>query len=264
MKKLDLIFKIGIVLFVLIILLVCIDNVFLFPENSFFSGYFCNIATECIGLILTVCLIQQIINKRDENKEKTEEKTKILRQHNIVLIYLQDYIKCFHCTTTPIVNRFVDGIDLKKDFKITDLYDLHKTSLDLSLPINKSSIESFYKYEHKLRDEFVRMLNNIDFKYYPKFISIISEFIQSSVASDISDVIVSNEHSNMGTDKKISDFASEMLKQENIQELYLKFKKGEINGNLIIPYFLLFDLLKKEQQLLLNYLEEIDNLTKID
>ncbi|MBE7704390.1 MAG: hypothetical protein E7Z90_01105 [Cyanobacteria bacterium SIG29] len=261
MKKLDLILKIGIVLLLLIIVFVHIDFAFLYTKHSFFSGYFCNIATECIGLILTVCLIQQIINKRDENKEKLEEKMKILRQHKIVSIYFQDYIKCFHCVTTPINNRFIDGIDFKKDFKINELYDLHETSLDLSLPINESSIKSFYKYEHKLRDEFIRMLNNIDFKYYTEFISIISEFIQSSVASDISDAIINNERLNMGSDKKISDVVSEMLKQENSQELYIKFKKGEFSGNIIIPYFVLFDLLKKEQQLLLNYLEKIDNLT---
>lgn len=261
MKRNDLTNKIGIVLTIVYIVLLCIDIFGLKDSYPKLSGYLCNITTECIGLFITICIIQKMLEKNDIKKEKQNELEKIKRQNKIISIYLNYFIKYFHCITTPLNNRFKNNVDLNSNFTKKDLCDLHKFSMGITDPLLKSSIVLFYEYEHRIRNEFMQMLNNIDFKYYLQIQGLITEFIQISLSHDVSDVIVSNEKLKMGNDKKTSQFIEEMFQLDNIEELYSRYKNGNLQGNIIIPYFILFDLLKIEQELLINYLNEINNLS---
>ena len=260
MKKNDLTNKIGIALTILFIVFLCIDIFALRNSYPKLSGYFCNIATECIGLFITICVIQKMLEKNDIKKERQNELEKIKRHNQIILIYLNFYTKYFHCITNPINNRFKNNVDLNNNFTIKDLCDLHKFSMGATDPLLKTSIVLFYEYEHNLRNEFMQMLNNIDFKHCSNIQNIIVDFIQISLSLDVSDTIISNEKLKLDNRQETSQFIAEMLKSENADNLYSQYKKGELQANIIIPYFLLFDLLKREQELLIKYLNEINKL----
>src|SRR5699024_4666614 len=143
--------------------------------------------------IITLCIIQRFLDKYDENKEEQEELKKILRYHESISIYIDYYLRYFYCVTTPLNKRFKEkGVSL--NFKIQDLSDLYETSALITSDIFQPSVEIFYKYEQNLRNIFTDTIKNIDFKYYPQIGRLLLDYIQASLANDVSDAIIGRKN----------------------------------------------------------------------
>ena len=80
-KKYEIIILISSI--IIFICLIAIDFA-LNESQAKISGYVCNIATEFLGILITYFVIQRLFNKQNINKEKQEEKTKILRYNEII------------------------------------------------------------------------------------------------------------------------------------------------------------------------------------
>lgn len=230
---------------VIFIILIVIDYTLLKDPNAKISGYICNIATEFLGIIITYFVIQRLFNKQNIDKEKQEEREKILRYHEIISIYISHYKRYFYCITTPIEKRDFQNIILNSSFKLSDMCDIHKPTLLITVPPYKPAIELFYEKELELRNIFENIVMNIDFKYYIELQTIIKEFIKVSLFCDVKDSIVSNKDMKLGA-KKIIEEVCEIFKSDYIEEHYTQYKQNSLGANIATPYFVLFDLLKNE------------------
>ena len=138
--------------------------------------------------------------------------------------------------------------------------DLYKVSDYITDGILSSSIELFYKEEELLRGFLIMMSNNIDFKYYPDILRTFLSFINSSLSMDVKGTILGNVHV-FSNKKKLSEIAANMIAANPKKNWEKKYDSGNLNGNLIVPYVILFKLMKKERQLIIDYLDQIKKLS---
>lgn len=220
------------------------------------SSYLCNLATEIIGIIITLWFIQHILEKNEEQKEMQEELKKILRYNEIITVFIAKYFKSFYCIVTPIDKRFKE-YKIPSDFKIQDLQDLHSTSLMITNDIFQPAIEIFYKDELQLRDIFSDTLKNIDFKYFPKIGELLLNFVQQSLANDVKEAIINRKNMSPGVED-----VKKMLISDYIDNHYQKFKENTLGANSATPYFILYDLLHIEYKIITQYQTEIQSILK--
>lgn len=197
MKSLSLC-KVCVIFGIVAVVAMIVDYLFLYP--NFFSGYLCNLAVECLGVILTLIVIQKVLKKHNESKEKRAERKNILKRNEIIAIYIELYMKFFHCVATPLENRFnkeTFSFPMKFSIKdmLQDLYGISGYTIDALL---KPSIELFFIHEENLRNAFISTINSIEFKHYPKIKMLVLEFIKNSVRDDLRDFILNNRETRFG------------------------------------------------------------------
>ena len=260
MKKSKLTLKIVVVLLVICIFIFLTDF-FIFKENhQYISGYICNITTEFLGIIVTLYFVQNLFDAYESKKVKNDEVQKILRYHSIISRCINEYILFFRAVVMPIDSRSFEH-NFPEGFTLSDMRDLHRPNMLARRAIQRSSIEMFYQYEKQLRALFIRMLDNIDFNFHSEIQETIISFINTSITMDVSDSMISNQHTVMDDGTRLFEFAERMLGENNIEELYQQYQNNELESNIIMPYFILFDSLNLERDIIATYLEQIENLS---
>ena len=163
-------------------------------------------------------------------------------------------LEFFQCMTSPINKRaeVAKSKDLQRDFAFSDMAELYNLSAVLSVELLRPTVELFYEAEHELRDYMVEMIKNIDFKYHSEIENILTEFIMKSREMDVSGVIINNQKV-MAGNKKQSEEAAQNIREDEKYKWVEQFSQGQLNGNLMTPYVVLYLLMKTEGQLLTEY-----------
>lgn len=261
MKKHQIILNITLVIILVLIVVFLFDIFWLKTAHPYVSGYVCNFITECIGIVITVYFIQSIFDKYSEEEKMIDERNKIIRQNKFITEIIKQYILFFNCVVQPIETRKAE-YTFQEQFELKDLCDLHKITLLIVAPCMQSSIEVFYRYEKQLRQLFIKMLETIDFNFYPELEKIIMKFITESTKSDVSDTIINNQKLTLSDGKKYTDMIHDMLCGDDIEHMYSDYKQDKLNVNGIMPYFMLYDLLKEERSLIMQYQKEISKISE--
>lgn len=260
MKKTALIKRIAVTLiFCVAVLIVARFWLEPYPTLAEYAG---GMSTELTGMIITVWVLQNLFDSFDEKSRKEDERKKILRLNEIISIHIHYYTNYFYMITTPLKKRSQKEIDLQADFKISDLSDLHKIAVGSKHALSRPAIELFYQYEQSLRNIFTQAVTVIDFIYFPKIKELILDYIRNSLTSNVSDAIIDNKKIGVQSDGKLAEFVSKMLKDDDIQKYYAKYQKRALGTHVAIPYFVLYDLLKIEQNILSQYEKEIRKIKK--
>ena len=254
--------KVSIALFVISVILLLfvkwfIDDAVVSNINSLLIG----LATNLIGIMVTVSFVQYFLDKQNIEEERKEEARKILRYHKIMTLLIERYTLFFQCVTSTIENRLecARSSDLLRDFSFSDMADMYKLSTVLSVELLRPSIELFYEAEHMLREYMIEMIKNIDFKYNKDIEDILIEFIEKSKGMDVSGVIINNQQILSGN-KIQSEVVSQYIREEEQHKWTEKYLQGKLNGNLMTPYVALFFLLKEEGRLINKYQNLIINI----
>ena len=219
------------------------------------------LATNLIGIMVTVSFVQYFIDKQNKKEECKEEIEKILRYNKIMKLLIARYTLFFQCVTSPIEKRtkYALSNDLMRDFSFSDMADLYKLSAVLTVELLKPSIELFYEAEQALRNYMVEMIKNIDFKYNRKIENVLIEFIGQSQEMDVSGVIINNQQIFVGNIKQ-SDEVSQYIKDDIQHKWVDRYLQGNLSAHLMRPYVTLYLLLKIEGRLLTEYQQLIDAL----
>lgn len=248
-KKIPCFYIMCIVCAIFAILFILIDLFILKNNCPHLSSYLCNFAVESISIIITLTIIQKILEKRNESKEKELERKNIIKHNEIIMIYIDFYKQFFHCVATPSDKRN-NNISFPMQFSIKDMVDLYEISGYIQNTPLRPSIELFYIYEKNIRKSFISVINSIEFKYYPKIKELMLEYIKHSVRDDVSDFILNNI--------KLKEQVRKMFNPTKIEESYKIYKQDK--PNLTTPYCILYDLMNTEQDIIVKYLNEIDNI----
>ena len=219
------------------------------------------LATNLLGIIVTVSFVQYFIDKQDARQEEREEKAQILRYNRLMSVLVQRYKMYFYCVVTPMEMRAQKDINaLDENFNFEDMCDLHEQSLYICDGCAESSIALLYKAENKVREYMVRMLESVQFKYNEELKNVILEFVEKSYAYDVREGILGNEKLYAGQ-KKISEMAKDAIADVSYNWVE-KVNNGEVKSNIIVPYVQLYELLREEIQILkryTNYITKIEN-----
>ncbi len=217
------------------------------------------LATNLLGIIVTVSFVQHFIDKQNAKSEYREENLKIKRYDRFMSVLLTRYLMYFNCVTTPMERRSEnDPLRLSSQFEFEDMCDLHKQSLYTCEGIFESSIELFYKSEEILRNYMIEMIQNIDFKYNEQLKEVIMQFIEKSIEYDMRGAILGNIKTYSG-EKQMTETIMECIKEASYDWVG-KGQRGELNSNMMLPYVQLYSLLKIEIELIGSYKKYIANI----
>lgn len=211
------------------------------------------IATNLLGIIVTVSFVQYFIDKQNEQKEKEEERNKILKYNRVFSLHLKQYKKYYNCVVTPMEERKnMDILKLTQVFTFKDMRDMYKQSLFLSDGFYEPSIVLFYSAEDDIRSYMVKMLENIQFKYNKELYEILMQFVELSQSIDLRGSIL-DELLIKKRDKGLLENIEEYIKNDEQYNWVDKAQKGQLVSNLMLPYVQFYLLIQKEADLLIRY-----------
>lgn len=217
------------------------------------------LATNLLGIIVTVSFVQYFIDRQDEQQERVEEIETIKRYDRLMTVLIERYVMYFNCITTPIIKRRGSNLlVINSDFIFEDLCDMYEQSLYTCEGAFEPSIVLFYNAEEKLRNYMIREVEGVQFKYNEPLKNIFMTFVEKSLACDMRGAILENINVQCG-DKKMSKVVQEGIKDPT-NNWVEKAHKGELGSNIMLPYVQLYDLLKIETDLIVRYK---DYLTKL-
>ena len=127
--------------------------------------------------------------------------------------------------------------------------------------MQKSAISVFYSEEKKIKEYMLRMLENIEFKYYTRIQQILLAFIKQSEAHDVSTAILNYENLRVGN-KKMTESIAETIATNPANNWVEKIESGQLTSHLMTNFVILYRLLQNESFLLNEYISKIDQLSK--
>lgn len=140
-------------------------------------------------------------------------------------------------------------------FSFEDMHDMYKQSLYMCGGLSEPSIVLFYNAEEKLRNYMIEMAQKIDFKYNEPLKDIIMSFVEKSIELDMRGAILGNIHLRVSKNK-LSEIVEEYIKDSS-NDWVNKWREGELNGNIMMPYVILYNLLISEINLIIKYRDYI-------
>lgn len=232
------------------------------PEESEIMQNICiGLATNLIGIIVTVSFVQFFLDRQSVKIEKLEEYKKIIRYSKYGKILINEYIIYHNMVATPMEGRNNIPRDrFIEEYNLEDMRDLYKSTLLLKDRFYTPVIERYYDVEQELSAYFLRMLEEIDFKYAAELEVILTTFLVRSREMDVRRSVIGEQQLAAGG-KKNSDFIAEELK--NPKRDYLKdFAAGKLRGNIMMPVVQLFYFMKFQRTCLIEIIDEISIIEK--
>lgn len=218
-----------------------------------------DLAVGVFSAMILVWFIDEISNHIQERKSQEKERDTIKRFDKVIQKHIERYIVMFYCVATPLQARDFTKVTMPQNFSLKDMRDLHQTTLLMSEGLSDASVKSFLEIELALRREFISLVEQHDFIFYPQFVDIFLDFIQISLTYDSRASILDVPNKTCG-DKPLSSFVHDLL-ENHADDFYQKALTGEEGGgNTMHPYIYLYELMKKERELILKYQAEIANL----
>lgn len=236
-------------------------------DLSLLKEIFYDLSIGIFSAMILVWFIDEIGQHIQNRQSKEKECAMIKRFDRVLQEYIEQYVTMFYCVVTPLEERLkqIDGpksamnAKMPEIFSLRDMRDLYQTSLLLRDGTSTSSISAFLDIEFLLRNEFIHLVESNDFEHYPSFPDIFLKFINVSLKFDCRDNILEAPHRKVGKQPMVT-YISECLKN-NADKFYGKYLEGEgIGGNIMSPYILLYEMMRQERKIVLQYQEEIKKL----
>lgn len=220
------------------------------------------IATNLLGIIVTVSFVQYFIDKQDEQEEHTQERNMIIKYNRVMVLFLKKYKKYYNCVTSPMAERKnIDVLTLNLMFQFQDMRDMYRQSLYLSDGFYEPSIVLFYRAEDELRNYMIKMLENIQFKYHEELYDILIEFIELSQSMDVRGSLLDDVLVKKRDEKLLKDIEA-YIKDAEQHKWVEKASEGQLVSNIMLPYVRFYWLIQKEAELLIRYEACISKLAK--
>ena len=218
-----------------------------------------DISVGVFSAMILVWFVDEISNHIQERQSCHKELNAIKRFDSVLQRYIEQYITMYYCVATPLQERNFDSVKMPESFTLKDMRDLHHTSLLVKEGFSNGSIESFLQIELELRKELISLTEKCEFEYYPHFAELFLDYIQCSLKYDCRAGVSSNLsliHSNQNQLKEIHD-----LLENHGEDYYNRALNAEnFQATLIHPYMYLYDMMKMERKIIIDYQTEIEKI----
>ncbi|MGD1936300.1 MAG: hypothetical protein ACFCA4_01910 [Cyanophyceae cyanobacterium] len=160
-------------IFSLVVALVTLD--FFIPDEYPFNDYIQGLATESIGILITLSIVDIFYRRSDKSENKRLEKLKIMR---LDIILSRHMITCqllgVECLSR-MKDRGGEHAEYPEKFDFRNLRDVFTPSLICfdGIPVGLHTIAAHIK----LRDIIEEILLREDFHYYPEVGNLLSEYL---------------------------------------------------------------------------------------
>jgi K+ transporter len=250
--------------FVLLFVVIGLGFIDCFVLKNQPGQYISGTITEIIGIIITIIFVQLLFDKKNEDDSRAEELLKIVRANKIVNLLVERYSNFLHCMIHDYKEWEKIVPSLETNFQISEMQYLHENCLLLKTGYNRSSISIFYENELELRNIFISIIQNIDFKYFPEISTLILEYVNASYQCDARGAILNNETMVMGRgkpdQKSMKEFIREALKNDAKEYMEKLLKCDVMLPNVMFPYVNLYLMINVQKSVLLQYKKRIEEI----
>lgn len=178
--------------------------------------------------------------KEDAQKNKENEKKKILRYYKSLEYDLKAYIVEFNQITTPFSKRenFGDRSPFQTEkfnanFTVQDLIDFDMLDMTIYGRYSKKAIVTFSEFQNNLYSAFDKFIRDIDFEYFPQTEKDISEIILSKNFPNSLENLKFFTDIRLEKNKDLKKFLREQIQQYKGNPLD-DINSGKYSGNILI------------------------------
>lgn len=246
------------IVILLIVLILILLNQSIFQTDI--SDYTSGLVTELIGMIITICFVQSLFDRKNEKDMQNNENKQIRRADKVFQVYYAKYVEYFNNITSKTYSQ---NSTLNEHFQMSDMSGLYRIPNNLlDGLVTSSCIELFFCFELKIREIFIEMLNNIDFKYNSEIEEILEQFIESSITFDPRKTLLNAQNIKVG-EKNMAEEDAKTLENEG-NDFYKKYITEEKTppASVLTPYLILYVLLNEEKDIINRYQKVICSISK--
>ena len=186
--------------------------------------------------------------KRDTTIYRESQKARLNGHYSLIHPIVERYRHAVIDVTRP---RDSEPREYNPDFKLNDMKDLYKPTSLLRERYLRPAVFGYFEVIETLHKEISDLIKNVDLRCFPSIESHSLQLVSTITSFDHSGAILSAPET-MAGDKKLSDFASEML--ENYKGNCVPEGSNILNG-----YILLYHQIKIVMQVLSQLENEVQN-----
>ncbi len=145
-----------------LLFVICVLIGDLWSLEDYLNNIFCN----TISLVVVVVCLDTIVSSNKESRRRREEARKIIRYSRLISPDLDMYLVRKNMVVTP-AGKTVKKFQIDSKFTIRDMRDMYSPS-ELVADVGISKIKRFGHYQGILKNDFQKLIENVDFAYYPE------------------------------------------------------------------------------------------------
>ena len=200
------------VLVVLVTSLVMFAVVVVIGDVWTLGDYMNNIFCNNIALLIVILFLDTVVNSNKESRLKRDEARKIMRYNKIIQPDIDLYLVRKNMVITPN-GKTVKKFQVDSDFKVSDMRDMYTPS-ELVSDVGISKIKRYGHYQFLLRHDFSKLVENVDFVYYPEIAEAAMKYINATSYGEAAlEAVMGYEDSRAGT-KSMRVMVVGMIREE--------------------------------------------------
>lgn len=235
---------------VLLLVVVIIDDVW--TLGDYINNIFCN----NIALIIVILFLDTIVNSNKESRLKRNEARKILRYNRLIQPDIDLYLVRKNMVVTPN-GKTVRKFQVDSRFTISDMRDMYSPS-ELVADVGISKIKRFGHFQENLRHDFSKLVENVDFVYYPEIAEAVMKYLNAtSYGAAALEAVIGYEDARSGT-KSMRVMVSGMIRDEPDNGSFMQANPTMKN------VYLVHQMINEQEKAVSDYLRLIKTLEDAD
>ncbi|MBQ8179550.1 MAG: hypothetical protein IJ026_03780 [Candidatus Methanomethylophilaceae archaeon] len=176
--------------------------------GDYVNNVFCN----TIALVFVVAFLDTIVTSGKEGRRKRDEARMILRYNRIITPDIDMYLVRKNMVVTPN-GKTVKKFQVDSEFTIQDMRDMYGPS-ELVSDVGISKIKRYAHFQSKLRADFEKMVEGVDFTNYPEIAEAAMNYISATSYGEAAlDAVLGYEDGRSGT-KSLRTMVVAMIREE--------------------------------------------------
>ena len=193
----------SLVLFLIVVLL---NDVW--TLGDYINNIFCN----NIALLIVIIFLDTVVNSNKGSRKKRDEARRILRYNNLIQPDIDLYLVRKNMVITPN-GKTVRKFQVDSNFKVSDMRDMYTPS-ELVSDVGISKIKRYGHYQAVLRHDFSKLVENVDFAYYPEIAEAAMKYLNATSYGEAAlEAVIGYEDSRAGT-KSMRLMVTGMIRDE--------------------------------------------------
>jgi len=222
----------------------------IWPAEDYLNNLFCNV----LAMVFIVAFVDTVVRGNEESRRKRDEARSIIRYNRIIQPDIDMYLVRKNMVVTP-AGKSVKKFQVDSDFTIQDMRDMYGAS-ELASDVGISKINRYAHFQARLRDDFAKMVEGVDFTYYPEIAEACMKYINATSYGEAAlQAVVSYEDAKYGT-KSMKTIVVQMIKDEPAEGRYMSANPTMKN------VYLVHQMINDQEQAVSDYLRLINILLK--
>lgn len=178
----------------LVLFIICVLIGDLWTLRDYMNNIFCN----TISLVIVVVCLDTIVSSSKESRRKREEARRIIRYNRLIQPDVDMYLVRKNMVITPN-GKSLHKFRIVSESGIKDMADMYTPS-ELVADVGISKIKRYSHYQAILRNDFQKLIENVDFVYYPEIAEAAMKYLTATAYGEAAlDAVVGYEEARAGT-----------------------------------------------------------------